>query len=85
MNAAKHTPRLLAALVAALLALPALAGEVLVLTTATRLDATPLSGRQSAEVQNLGPNAIYCQLRGSSGLAVGKGRKVAAVEERLRG
>jgi hypothetical protein len=43
----------------ALLSTPALAGEVLVLTTATRVD-TGLNLRKGLEIQNLGPNAIYC-------------------------
>lgn len=50
--------------------------ETLVLTTAVELPR--LSGRKGIEIQNLGPNAIYCSLGTSTGLAVGKGRMIAA-------
>lgn len=59
-----------------LAASPVLAGEVLVLTTVTRIDPSPRIGRQGIEIQNLGPNAIYCQPRVSTGLVVNKGRKI---------
>lgn len=72
--------RRLFALVALCFALPALAGEVLVLTTVTRADPSPSVTRRAVEIQNLGPNAIYCQLRTPTGLIVGKGRRIATNE-----
>lgn len=69
--------RKLIAAVLLLAASPALAGEVLVLASGpTRIDPSPVVGRQGLEIQNLGPNAIYCQLRTSSGLVVNKGRRI---------
>ena len=63
-------------LIAALLtASLASAGEVLVLTTATKMTST-MTGRKATEVQNLGPNPIFCQLITGTGLAVNKGRRV---------
>lgn len=60
------------------IALPvaALAGEVLVLTTATRIDPVPISARRGVEVQNNGPNNITCQLRTATGLTTTKGRLI---------
>lgn len=56
---------------------PALAGEVLVLASAaTRVDPSPVVGRQGIEIQNLGPNAIFCQLRTTTGLVANKGRRI---------
>lgn len=52
--------------------------EVLVLTTATRLP--QLCGRSAVEIQNLGPNSIYCSLGYSSMARVGKARKVGTGE-----
>lgn len=52
--------------------------EVLVLTTATRLP--QLCGRRAVEIQNLGPNPIYCSLGYSSMARVGKARKVGVGE-----
>jgi hypothetical protein len=72
--------RFLAAIAAFFLASVALAvtltNETLVLTTATALPQTSL--RTAIEIQNLGPNPIYCALGTSTGLAVGKGRQIAA-------
>lgn len=52
--------------------------EVLVLTTATRLP--QLCNRSAVEIQNLGPNPIYCALGYSSMARVGKARKIGAGE-----
>lgn len=52
--------------------------EVLVLTTSTRVDTGTLVARRGIEVQNLGPNAIYCALYESTAAVVLKARKVAA-------
>jgi hypothetical protein len=68
--------KILIALLATFLGLPALAGEVLVLTTATRVDPAPLSGRRGIEIQNNGPNTIVCQVRNTTGLTTTKGRLV---------
>lgn len=39
----------------------------------------PLTGRKAIELQNLGPNAIYCTVDGSAPLATGaNGRQIAA-------
>lgn len=65
-------------LTALLISGAAFAGEGLVLTTATKMTTTGLVGRKATEVQNLGPNPIFCQLRNGNGLAVNKGRKVDA-------
>lgn len=70
----------LIAAIAVLLALPAFAGEVLVLTTATRVDPAPLSGRRGIEIQNNGPNSIVCQVRTTTGLTTTKGRLVLSGE-----
>ncbi len=55
--------------------------EALVLfADAGTFPATPLSGRRAVELQNLGPNAIWCNLGTSStGVAVGLGRKLGSV------
>lgn len=69
--------RKLIAAVLLLAAPPAFAGEVLVLASgATRIDPAPRLARQAVEIQNLGPNPIYCALRTSTGLVVNKGRKI---------
>ncbi len=47
--------------------------EVLVLTTATELPR--VKGRRAAEIQNLGPNAIFCAFT-SAGAVVGLGRRI---------
>lgn len=70
----------------ALLALLTLAGvaiaqttltkEVLVLTTATAIPRT--AGTNSVEIQNLGPNAIYCAFGASASAVVSKARKIDA-------
>ncbi len=52
--------------------------EVLVLTTATRLP--QLCGRQAVEIQNLGPNPIYCSLSVASMARVGKARRISTGE-----
>jgi hypothetical protein len=67
-----------ALLLLVVLAAPAFATEVLVLTSATRVDTGSL-GRRGFEIQNLGPNDIWCEL-GPSGTVpvVSKSRKVAA-------
>jgi hypothetical protein len=53
-----------------------LAVEILVLTTPTEV---AYSG-EPYEVQNLGPDSIWCQRGSSAGLAVGKGREVGRRE-----
>lgn len=53
------------------LALPS--NQVLVLTTATRVDTAGFSIRKGIVIQNGGPNAIYCRVGSSTGLAVGYG------------
>lgn len=50
--------------------------ETLVLTTATLLP--QLSGRRNIEIQNNGPNAIYCALGDSAKAVVGTARKIAS-------
>jgi hypothetical protein len=42
--------------------------EVLVLTSATNTPASPLAGRRRVMVQNLGPNAIFCNPGGTATL-----------------
>jgi hypothetical protein len=49
--------------------------EVLVATTPTRLD-TGLAYRAGLEIQNRGPNSIFCAIGDSTGLAVNIGREV---------
>lgn len=52
--------------------------EVLVLTTATELTRTVTGGRRVAmEIQNLGPNAIFCAFS-SAAAVVNKARMLAA-------
>lgn len=62
-----------------LLAQPAFAAtytnEVLVQTTAT-LVTTTLLGRRAVEIQNLGPNAIFCAVHDSSAAVVNKARRI---------
>lgn len=50
--------------------------EVLVLTTATELPR--LSNRAGIEIQNLGPNPIYCAVGSSAAAVVNKSRQIAA-------
>jgi hypothetical protein len=57
---------------------PVLTQEVLVLTTATAIPA--LGARKAVEIQNLGPNSIFCALTSSSAAVVNKARKIAASE-----
>jgi len=64
--------------VALALLLPALAqalpsNQVLVLTTATRVDTAGFGARSGVVIQNNGPNAIYCRIGVTTGLAVGYG------------
>lgn len=52
--------------------------EVLVLNSAaTAVPASALSGRKAIEIQNLGPNAIYCRCDGTNPV-VSKARKLDA-------
>lgn len=57
--------RVLAVVLAVAVSVPARAAtfsnEVLVLTSSTRVD-TGLTFRRGLEIQNLGPNAIYCSI-----------------------
>lgn len=46
-------------------------------TTVTAVPASDLSGRRSIEIQNLGPNAIYCSLGGEDPVLT-KSRKIDA-------
>lgn len=71
--------RLLAVL-AVVLALPAWATEVLVLNSAAvQVDASKSRRRVAWEIQNLGPNAIYCETQGTAPTLL-KSRKVASGE-----
>lgn len=48
-------------------------------TTVTLMPATALSGRKAVELQNLGPNPIYCTVGGETPLTTGAlGRRVDA-------
>ena len=61
---------------AALFALAAHAlpsNQVLVLTSATRVDTAGFAQRAGVVIQNNGPNAIYCRIGVSTSLAVGYG------------
>lgn len=49
--------------------------EVLVLTTATAVPAAALAGRKAIEIQNIGPNPIYCRCDGVAPV-VKKARKI---------
>ena len=51
--------------------------EVLVLTTATELPA--INSRAAIEIQNLGPNPIFCALKDSAKAVVNKARRLDAV------
>jgi hypothetical protein len=54
--------------------------EVLVLTTSTRVD-VGIEQRKGIEVQNLGPNAIYCKVSNTTPTAVlNKARRLATNE-----
>lgn len=46
-------------------------------TTVTAVPASDLAGRRSIEIQNLGPNAIYCSLGGEDPVLT-KSRKIDA-------
>lgn len=62
------------------LASPALATEVLVLNTAAvQVDAAKARNRTAWEIQNLGPNAIYCETKGATPVLT-KSRKLASGE-----
>lgn len=67
----------MAAVVAMLLPFAAVATEVLVLTTSTRVDGSSTSYRRGIEVLNLGPNSIWCNV-GTSTVVSTKARKVTA-------
>lgn len=62
---------------AVLLTLPvsAFATEVLVLTTSTRVDGASTSYRRGVEIQNQGPNTIWCNV-GTSTVVANKARQV---------
>jgi hypothetical protein len=66
---------------AVLMGLPvsALATEVLVLTTSTRVDGATTSYRRGIEVQNQGPNAIWCNV-GTSTVVATKARQILTGE-----
>lgn len=71
--------RKLIGLVAVLAALTAQASapEVLVLTTPTLMVApSAVNYRRVVEIQNLGPNPIYCALRTSTDAVVNKARRI---------
>lgn len=54
--------------------------EVLVLNSAaTRVD-TGLTGRRGIEIQNIGPNAIYCAVGASADAVLTKARRLNAGE-----
>lgn len=53
--------------------------ECLVTTTAAPIPATPMSFRTSVEIQNLGPNPIYCGFSASEAVN-SKARKLATGE-----
>lgn len=55
---------------------PTLTTEVLVATTATALP--KLANRKAIEIQNLGPNAIFCALGSSAKALLNKARKIDA-------
>jgi hypothetical protein len=55
---------------------PTLTQEVLVLTTVTTIPS--LSGRKAVELQNLGPNSIFCALTSSSAAVLNKARRISA-------
>lgn len=55
---------------------PVLTTEVLVLTTATAMP--QLANRRGIELQNLGPNPIYCALTDATRAVVNKARRVDA-------
>lgn len=72
--------RRLLVLTLALAAAPASAAEVLVLASAaTRVDTDSNRSRQGVEVQNLGPNPIYCEV-GTGTAVVTKSRRIPAGE-----
>lgn len=53
---------------------PAIAAEVLVLTTAVEMPRT--KGRTAIEIQNTGPQPLFCSF--ASNVTVGKGRRIEA-------
>jgi hypothetical protein len=55
-----------------------LTNEVLVLTTPTRVDS--VSFHDAIEVQNLGPNPIYCSMQVAADAVVGKARRLDTFE-----
>ena len=63
-----------------LFALPAWATEVLVLNSAAvQVDASADGRRTGFEIQNQGPNPIYCELRGGTPVLT-KSRRIASGE-----
>ena len=66
----------LAALLAASGAEAKPTNQVLVLTTATRVDTAAFAYRNGIVIQNNGPNTIYCSIGDSAGLAVNTGMQV---------
>jgi predicted secreted protein len=77
--------RVLALALVLALAIPALAAthtnEVLVLASAaTRVDTDTLRNRRALEIQNLGPNSIFCAIGASADAVVNKSRKIGAGE-----
>ena len=59
--------------------LSAMATEVLVLTTSTRVDGASTSYRRGVEIQNQGPNTIWCNV-GTSTVVANKARQVLSGE-----
>lgn len=47
--------------------------QILVLTTATRVDTANFGYRSGVVIRNGGPNTIYCRIGSTTGLAVGYG------------
>lgn len=58
------------------LALAAPTNQVLVLTTATRVDIAAFAFRGGVVMQNNGPNIIFCRVGETTGLAVNYGYRV---------
>jgi hypothetical protein len=57
--------------------------EVLVLAnTSVNMAATPITNRKAIEIQNQGPNSIFCSINyfggGDGGITVGKAREIAS-------
>jgi hypothetical protein len=69
---------LIAALLLPVSALALPSNQVLVLTTATRVDTAGFAQRAGVVIQNNGPNAIYCRVGSTTSLAVNYGYFIAA-------